>query len=323
MKRKVSWKKKLIREEIKSLVTAQTVKLLSFANTNLSGQNPAGGTYASSYTNKCQWRGMMALAPSDLDTVAKTALNVANTNTVEADRAFLLVRARVKCVIRNNGSNTACIKMYKLTARKDFIGPSAEAKFAPSIVGNNPSIISNTTWPEIADQTTVEDYREIDYLPYDNTLLCSYFKVKEGPVIRLEPGQEMTMKLPIYKRFVGSRVTKQMFRCLDGDALANGWVYHRICGPVFLMKVQGCLAHNEDLISLASSNLDNTSLEPRYGPFNLDIAFHKRITVATLPVDDYYKHGRASGYPMPATSNFATGEKHWQTTGPIEEDANP
>ena len=191
------------------MIMQMTLKNLAFSNVNLGGPT-VGGTYSTSYTNKCQWRGFMALTPGDIDAMAKTVFDTSNTNTLDADRNFILCRSRVKVVLRNNSSNDVCMKMYKLTCRRPFMGPVAESKFAPTVTGNNPGIISNTTWTETAAQSTLEDYREVDYLPYDNTLLCSYFKIKDLPARVIKPGEEITIPLKIYKRYVGFVLTRPL-----------------------------------------------------------------------------------------------------------------
>lgn len=286
--------KRALRTQTKTLLQKNTLKSLVGGSINLIGVGT--GTYATSYTQKCQWYTTGCIQLADLEAGFKSIYNVTDTSSVDGDAGIQVLRQRRMFIVRNNGSTPFNLQLFKLHSRKTFLDSSY-----PTVFGTNPGIISNTTYPETALQTTAEDYREVDYLPHDNTNLVALFKIKGGRPTCLMPGEERKFKIKGYRSTFARVHNKQMYNVADSSILGNSSVrYHRSWGPVYMFKFWGCISHDEDSVV---APMDNTDLEPRFSGFNADTMVSTRLTVCPVSRDgETYLHGRSSAYPMPATA---------------------
>lgn len=190
--------------------------------------------------NKCTWFVQQPMRPSHLD----LALTVAGSNaitTVEPQQTAFIEFLKYASQYKNGGNHRVEVNVYTLFPRRDM--PAAFS----DMTGINPTFLSNA-FTNIS--TSAEAVRLCGMNEHGadlfKTNLPKFFKIKQKLHKFLEPGEFFNIKTILRNR----KYSKATFGLQQtNSSIAGSWDYLKFCGPIYIVRVQGPIVHNETRIT--------------------------------------------------------------------------
>lgn len=166
---------------------------------------------------------------------------------------------------RNNAGHPCQVKIYKCMPRRDIL------QSHQAITGANPLMFQQgfADMGVESKATFAQAYNLPSATPYGSGQWCSMFKVKLILSKTVEPGEQIRLN---YKRKVGYPVKKSQYGLPTSGSHAGLYRHMKRCGPLYLIRVQGCVTHDESLVAYP---LADTDLHATWGLYNMDWILEK------------------------------------------------
>jgi len=172
-------------------------------------------------------------------------------------------RADSEHIFRNNMNHPCEITVWCCYPRKRATeGAIPETDW----YGFEPSkLISGFTQVQTLDQTTALTGSEWFSTPFLSSQWCGRFKIHQKCNQILAPGGELRVVSGIPKSFF---LSKKTFGVNDNTAISGQYGYIAQSGPIILVRVRGCIVHDE---TLADTDMVNQSTGATTGTYNVDV----------------------------------------------------
>lgn len=195
--------------------------------------------------NRCCWFVQRPLAPKHLDLALQSANSVAVTSVISTQVGFI-EWLKYFAQYKNGGNHRVDVTVYTLFPRRDM--PAAFA----DMDGINPTYLS-TAFTDVA--TSAEAVRLPGMTEHGadifKTNLPKFFKIKQKMHKFLEPGEFFNMRMVYRNRLF----TKAKFGIqATNSSIAGSWDFLKYCGPMYLIRVQGPIVHNETRITSGAAS---------------------------------------------------------------------
>lgn len=237
--------------------------------------------------NRCSWFIQRPLSPKYLDLGLQTASSLAITSVISTQTAFMEY-LKYFAQYKNGGNHRVDVTVYTLFPRKDM-----PASFA-DMDGINPSYLSQA-FTDVA--TSAEAVRLPGMTEHGadifKTNLPKFFKIKQKLHKFLEPGEFFNMKLSYHKRMY----TKAKFGVQNtNSSIAGSWDFLRYCGPMYAIRVQGPIVHNETKITSGAAS---------FGPGEAITAIANQVgNQQTSTTDDRFANWHQVGTTVSAGTTY-------------------
>lgn len=190
---------------------------------------------------KCQWYGFSMIQPSYIDNMLQNA-GQTGSNVQELQEVFF-EQASQKLQFKNNSDRGAQLTVYACFPRKDM---SATQSLTP--IGLNPSLLQDgfTNMVTTSLASSALAYDQYNASPFNSTNWCRMFKIKMVLNRYLEPGQMHVLNSSLKTRKI---FDKARYGVKTADLISTDYAYLRDCGPIFLVRAQGTIAHDETTVT--------------------------------------------------------------------------
>lgn len=186
--------------------------------------------------NKCSWFCWATCRPGDLDTVLAACSNDVITNVPAQYKAYIQ-RITFSSQFKNASNHRTDITVYKLYPRRDI--PAAYG----DMTGLNPTFLQGAFSNLDASSAAVrlKAYNEHGADPYES-LLPTFYRIKKILRKFMEPGQFFTVVSKIRNKVVSK---SQFGLQVTNSSIASQWDYLKRFGPLYLVRAQGPIVHDE------------------------------------------------------------------------------
>lgn len=260
---------------------------------------------------KCQWYMDSPLNPSTFDLLLQQAAQTGGgTSGVDLDQECFIKDSAMTMNTRNNGSHGCQLTGWILFPRRDI--PSAESY---SIYGINPTILqqgfTDQINPATGPSSTQVLYTQYNATPYNSSILCKTFKIKNFFNVWLEPGAQHNIKC-FWNR--GLIIDKARYGTKMSRGISQDYGCLRDCGPLVLLRVQGTPVHDESQFTVpVSSGTGNVTASG----FNLDVVMQWKINSLCPYVTATRSLQNLDSSTLPANIT-AANEQGYNYFGPAE-----
>lgn len=200
----------------------------------------------------CSWLALNPLVPAVLDAVLAMAKGSADATTVQAQYQAYMEYRKFRFQIKNDGAHRVQYTIYRLTPRREL--PAAFSDMS----GINPQRLQDAFSNRASISNTgtrMPAYNEHGANPF-RTLLPHTYKIKTVSNGFLEPGKFKTFRwlkrnLLINKAKYGVMTTL--------GTIASAWDWVKDCGPIYLIRAQGPLVHDNAQITSGKASAYNAA----------------------------------------------------------------
>lgn len=200
--------------------------------------------------NEVKWYAFRSMSADVLDNAQKA---VQNDDTPNVFLRVFFQSAKGHIELRNNGASGARLDCWRCTPRFDF--PAVTN--LETIIGANPTFLLDgfsAVAPLLEEDkdTTSQSGQQIGASPYDSVTWTRFFKIKYFQGYDLRVGDTCKLQTDLTRPF---QFSKAKYGCIvrTGDplapnfdtAIATVWNHLRAWGPIYLVRVQGTIMHDE------------------------------------------------------------------------------